>query len=179
MLRELEMVNTRYEENLGSPLRAVKEDVEREWKGRVEALEEKAKERDEYVRECEKGLEKEKQAKNKLIEQNQALIAFVEQIDSHISQRKSTTTNNLRPTNSFLTSFKPTLSPLAEKIVNSPFRPNMDSPSPMKLQLRAQPSLLDQMPEDGLEDADASFGPMCGTRVVLPLGEDKENVMTQ
>lgn len=61
MLRELEMVNARYEENLGSPLRAVKEDVEKEWKGRVEALEKKAKEKDEYVRECEKALEKEKQ----------------------------------------------------------------------------------------------------------------------
>ncbi|KDQ21013.1 hypothetical protein BOTBODRAFT_41005 [Botryobasidium botryosum FD-172 SS1] len=176
MLRELEMVNTRYEENLGSPLRAVKEDVEKEWKGRVEALEEEARERDEYVRECEKGLEKEKQAKNKLIEQNQALIAFVEQIDSHISQRKSTVTNTLRPTNSFLSSFKPTLSPLAEKIINSPYRSNLDSPSPMKLQLRPQPSLLDQTPEDGLEDPDASFGPMYGNRSVLSLEEDKENI---
>jgi centromeric protein E len=54
-------VTQRYEENLGEPLRAVKEDVEKEWSGKVEALQERLRMQDSYVQECERALEKERQ----------------------------------------------------------------------------------------------------------------------
>lgn len=60
-IKELEFVTKRYEENLGEPLRAVKEDVEKEWLNKVEALEEKLRMQDSYVQECERALEKERQ----------------------------------------------------------------------------------------------------------------------
>lgn len=39
----------------------MKEDVEREWIGKVEVLEEKLRMQDSYVQECERALEKERQ----------------------------------------------------------------------------------------------------------------------
>lgn len=60
-VKELEFVTQRYEENLGEPLRAVKEDVEKEWAGKLEALEEKLRMQASYTQECERALEKERQ----------------------------------------------------------------------------------------------------------------------
>lgn len=59
-IRELEMVVKGYEDNLGAPLRAVREDVEREWSGRLAAEEAKRKETDEWATELTRALEKEK-----------------------------------------------------------------------------------------------------------------------
>ena len=59
-IRELEMVVKGYEDNLGAPLRAVREDVEREWSGRLAAEEAKRKEADEWATELARALEKEK-----------------------------------------------------------------------------------------------------------------------
>lgn len=59
-IRELEIVVRGYEENLGEPLRKVKEDVEKEW---VEKVEEERKERErseKWAEELVKALEKEK-----------------------------------------------------------------------------------------------------------------------
>lgn len=71
-----------YEDNLGEPLRKVKEDVEKEWADKVahEAAlrEEKAVWADELV----KQLEREKKARLKLEEERQALAAFVQKFDS-------------------------------------------------------------------------------------------------
>ena len=57
-IRELEIVVKGYEDTLGEPLRKVKEDVEREWAGRLERegrlREEKAAWADELVRQLEK-----------------------------------------------------------------------------------------------------------------------------
>ena len=59
-IRELEIVVRGYEENLGEPLRKVKEDVEKEWIEKVEE-EKKARERSEkWAEELVKALEKEK-----------------------------------------------------------------------------------------------------------------------
>lgn len=41
----------------------MKEDVEKEWIGRVEALEETVRLRDAYIQECEKALEKERKVR--------------------------------------------------------------------------------------------------------------------
>jgi centromeric protein E len=59
--RELNLVVQGYEANLGEPLRAVKEDVEKEWKAKVEALEQELENEKEWVKEVVKELEKEKQ----------------------------------------------------------------------------------------------------------------------
>jgi centromeric protein E len=59
-IRELEMVVKGYEDNLGAPLRAVREDVEREWSGRLAAEEGKRKEAEEWATELARALEKEK-----------------------------------------------------------------------------------------------------------------------
>lgn len=54
------MVVKGYEDNLGAPLRAVREDVEREWSGRLAAEEAKRKEADEWATELTRALDKEK-----------------------------------------------------------------------------------------------------------------------
>lgn len=54
------MVVKGYEDNLGAPLRAVREDVEREWSGRLVAEEVKRKEADEWAAELTRALDKEK-----------------------------------------------------------------------------------------------------------------------
>jgi centromeric protein E len=59
-IRELEMVVKGYEDNLSLPLRAVREDVEREWGARVAAEEMKCKETDVWATELALTLEKEK-----------------------------------------------------------------------------------------------------------------------
>jgi centromeric protein E len=59
--RELTFAVQGYEENLGEPLRAVKEDVEKEWRGKVESLEQELDGSRAWVIEVLKELEKEKQ----------------------------------------------------------------------------------------------------------------------
>lgn len=60
-IRELEIVVRGYEENLGEPLRAVKEDVEKEWIGRVEKEMKMKQEKEAWAAELMKQLEKENQ----------------------------------------------------------------------------------------------------------------------
>lgn len=81
-IRELEIVVKGYEDNLGEPLRAVREDVEREW---IEKLEKEVKRREEkeaWSDELVKQLDKEKKMRIKLEEERQALAAFVKKFDS-------------------------------------------------------------------------------------------------
>jgi len=59
-IRELEIVVRGYEDNLGEPLRAVKEDVEKEWADKVEAEVRKREEQERWAAELVRQLEKEK-----------------------------------------------------------------------------------------------------------------------
>ncbi|KAI0088303.1 P-loop containing nucleoside triphosphate hydrolase protein [Irpex rosettiformis] len=81
-IQELEIVVKGYEDNLGEPLRKVKEDVEKEWSEKVEneakLREEKVAWADELVRQ----LEKERRIRLKLEEERRALAAFVQKFDS-------------------------------------------------------------------------------------------------
>ena len=61
------MVVKGYEDNLGAPLRAVREDVEREWSGRLAAVEAKRKEADEWATELTRALEKEKKVSARVL----------------------------------------------------------------------------------------------------------------
>ena len=54
------MVVKGYEDNLGAPLRAVREDVEREWSRRLATEEARRKEAEEWATELTRALEKEK-----------------------------------------------------------------------------------------------------------------------
>ena len=62
-IRELEIAIRGYEDNLGEPLRAVREDVEKEWVGKVEEEVKKRKESEQWAAEVVKQLEKEKQVR--------------------------------------------------------------------------------------------------------------------
>jgi len=62
-IRELEIAVGGYEDNLGEPLRAVREDVEKEWVGKVEDEVKKRKESEQWAAEVVKQLEKEKQVR--------------------------------------------------------------------------------------------------------------------
>jgi hypothetical protein len=59
-IRELEIVVRGYEDNLGEPLRAVREDVEKEWEVKVEAERKLRLEKEAWANELVRQLEKEK-----------------------------------------------------------------------------------------------------------------------
>ena len=59
-IRELEIVVRGYEDNLGEPLRAVREDVEKEWKVKLDDEIQKREEKERWAGELVKQLEKEK-----------------------------------------------------------------------------------------------------------------------
>ncbi|KAK0457604.1 P-loop containing nucleoside triphosphate hydrolase protein [Desarmillaria tabescens] len=81
-IKELEMVVKGYESNLGEPLRAVREDVEREWQVKVDDETRKREEKERWADELVKQLEKEKQTRIKLEDQARALTAFVTKLDA-------------------------------------------------------------------------------------------------
>jgi len=62
-IRELEIVVRGYEENLGEPLRKVKEDVEKEWADRLEDEQKKTAKSEKWAEELVKALEKEKKVR--------------------------------------------------------------------------------------------------------------------
>ncbi|KAF9012770.1 P-loop containing nucleoside triphosphate hydrolase protein [Cyathus striatus] len=80
-IRELEIVVRGYEENLGEPLRKIKEDVEREWKEKFDE-EVRKKEKERLAEEVVKQLEKESRARKQLEEERRALAAFVSKFDA-------------------------------------------------------------------------------------------------
>ena len=66
-IRELEIAIRGYEDNLGEPLRAVREDVEKEWIGKVEDEVKKKKASERWAAEVVKQLEREKQVRRWLL----------------------------------------------------------------------------------------------------------------
>ncbi|KAF5348512.1 hypothetical protein D9756_009565 [Leucocoprinus leucothites] len=166
-IKELEIVVKGYEENLGEPLRAVKEDVEKEWKDKLEAEAKKREEKERWADELVMQLEKEKNMRTKLEDERRALAAFVSKFDSLGLGLGSPTPTKLRP---------PIPSPggaaliFAEKQQNKPFpsastklesalggKEVVESPARLST-FPTQPSLLDQvMPEEQWDDNDADF----------------------
>ncbi|KAG2749244.1 kinesin-domain-containing protein [Suillus brevipes Sb2] len=151
-IRELEIVVRGYEENLGEPLRAVREDVEKEWVGKLEEEVKKREEKEAWAAELVRQLDKEKKLRIKLEEERRALASFVSKFDS-LGLGCSALPSKLKPA-------KPTpggasaafaerqqsraanMAPaIFEDVECSPVRVDFSS-------LKAQPSLLDQMPEE-------------------------------
>ncbi|KAJ7761484.1 kinesin-like protein [Mycena maculata] len=81
-IRELEIVVRGYEENLGEPLRAVREDVEKEWQGKLDAERRVVEEKEAWAAELVRQLEKEKKMRMQLEEERRALAAFVSKFDA-------------------------------------------------------------------------------------------------
>ncbi|KAG9006421.1 Kinesin-like protein kip2 [Tulasnella sp. 427] len=197
-VKELEIVTRGYEDNLGAPLRQVKEDVEKEWKPRLEALEDTLKDKSSYIEELEMALEREKQIRTKVEQEKLALVGFVKEIDCHISSARP---GLLTPSNSAsnLNPFRSTLTPLSEIQRSSSPRSRLPTPgkkpqaSPLadaavlsRSQSRLQAANL--LEEDEVEvmvgnlslaDTDASFTtdvPASPTRRSRATTKDKENV---
>ncbi|KAI0720566.1 kinesin-domain-containing protein [Cerioporus squamosus] len=81
-IRELEIVVKGYEDNLGEPLRAVREDVEKEWSAKLEQEVKLREEKEAWADELVKQLDKERRMRMKLEDERQALAAFVKKFDS-------------------------------------------------------------------------------------------------
>ncbi|KAI9508421.1 kinesin-domain-containing protein [Russula earlei] len=139
-VRELEMVIKGYDDNLGAPLRAVREDVEREWSGRLAVEEAKRKEADEWATELARALEKEKKARQQLEDERRALAAFVTRFDSLTSSTSATSLASLSNT----PPARASKMPLARlpPIVESPVRIDLGG-------LRVEPSLLEEQWDGG------------------------------
>ncbi|KAI5981227.1 kinesin motor domain-containing protein [Pisolithus orientalis] len=186
-IRELEIVVRGYEDNLGEPLRQVKEDVEREWGERLQAEVQKREEKEAWATELVRQLEKEKRARTKLEEERRALAAFVSKFDSLGLGAGSNLSSKLKPA-------KPT--PGGATIAFVERQQNRHSmnlntttileESPMRMDVKNQPRLLDQTPEEDwsiVEDAsfevEASKLKVGGKRAESPLKEvfgRKENI---
>lgn len=150
-IRELEIVVCGYEDNLGEPLRQVREDVEREWEGRLAAEVKRREEKEVWANELVKQLEKERKVRIKLEEERRALAAFVGKFDalglgggsmlppSSVSGPGSVSTSaplGLGRAKSYLSKIgSGGLEVVAEE-------------SPMRIDVKNQPSLLDQTPEE-------------------------------
>ena len=68
MIRELEIIVRGYEENLGEPLRKVKEDVEKEWSENLDEEIKKSEQSERWVEEVVKALEKEKKVSSPFLQ---------------------------------------------------------------------------------------------------------------
>ncbi|KAF8476726.1 kinesin-domain-containing protein [Russula ochroleuca] len=175
-IRELEMVVKGYEDNLGAPLRAVREDVEREWSGRLAAEEAKRKEAEEWATELTRALEKEKKARQQLEDERRALAAFVTKFDS-LTAGLSSSLSDLSNTPPPARVSKLSVARLPP-IVESPLRMDLGG-------LRAEPSLLEEQWDGGLDDEsfDAETRAMFASspkRAQIPAGKGvlggKENM---
>ncbi|KAG1901392.1 P-loop containing nucleoside triphosphate hydrolase protein [Suillus fuscotomentosus] len=152
-IRELEIVVCGYEDNLGEPLRAVREDVEKEWVGKLEEEVKKREEKEAWAAELVRQLDKEKKLRIKLEEERRALASFVSKFDSLGLGFSSALPSKLKPAKptpggasaTFAERQQSRAANVAPAIIEdaecSPARVDFSS-------LRAQPSLLDQMPEE-------------------------------
>lgn len=177
-IRELEIVVRGYEDNLGEPLRAVKEDVEKEWSVKLEAEIKLRREKEAWAEQLVLQLEKEKQVlpvylslvkyllptlqtRLKLEEERQALTAFVSRFDtlgvSQVPARLRQPPRMPSGASAYSQRRKRSYSFGLAAV------PEQNSPSPVKFiseKFKEQISLLDQQPDDvldALEAADASF----------------------
>ncbi|KAG9308915.1 P-loop containing nucleoside triphosphate hydrolase protein [Chiua virens] len=150
-IRELEIVVRGYENNLGEPLRQVREDVEREWEGKFAAEVKRREEKEAWANELVKQLEKEKKMRTKLEEERRALAAFVSKFDA-----LGMGGGSVLPTPSVSGSVSASASSGWGKAKSYLSRIGSgglgivaeEMESPMRLDLKNQPSLLDQTPEE-------------------------------
>ncbi|KAF8634129.1 hypothetical protein AX15_001061 [Amanita polypyramis BW_CC] len=166
-IRELEIVIGGYEDNLGEPLRKVKEDVEKEWIDKVEEETKRREEKERWAEEVVKQLDRERRVRKKLEDERRALAAFVSKFDSLglglTLPASATSSGTLRTPKSATVSAK--TSPFTDrKKRQQPDKENDKStsnnetemasePSPIKMEWRGQQQIMmEQMPEDAWYD---------------------------
>ena len=81
MIQQLEIIVKGHEENLSEPLRAIKEDVEKEWILKLEGETKMKEEKEAWANKLARELEKEKRLRVKLEEEQCTLAAFVSKSD--------------------------------------------------------------------------------------------------
>ncbi|KAF9565092.1 kinesin-like protein [Agrocybe pediades] len=151
-IRELEIVVRGYEDNLGEPLRKVKEDVEKEWADKLEEEQRKTEKSEKWAEGLVKALEKEKKARQTLEEERRALAAFVSKFDSlglGLSIPQPAPSLPTPTPGGAMTSYRRRKSSTVGSLLTEEFTGDSDC-SPMRLdRARAEPSLFDQpLPED-------------------------------
>ncbi len=159
-IRELEIVVRGYEDNLGEPLRKVKEDVENEWTGKLEEESNKREEQERWAEELVRQLDRERKVRKKLEDERRALAAFVSKFDSlglGLTLPPSSSGSLRTPTKSGIVSAK--TSPFADRKKRLPLdgKENTSSSeiemsvdlSPMKMDWKGQQQLMmEQLPEE-------------------------------
>ncbi|KAI9568450.1 P-loop containing nucleoside triphosphate hydrolase protein [Boletus coccyginus] len=180
-IRELEIVVRGYEDNLGEPLRQVREDVEREWETRLAAEVKRREEKEVWATELVRQLEKEKKLRVKLEEERRALAAFVGKFDAlglgagsllapsslSVSGSASASMGSGRARSYLSKIGSGGLGVVAE-----------ETESPMRIDLKNQPSLLDQTPEEEWSlMEDVSFEMEVSGKGKLVSGKRAESVL--
>ncbi|KAF9458828.1 kinesin-domain-containing protein [Collybia nuda] len=164
-IRELEIVVRGYEENLGEPLRAVREDVEKEWKEKLEVEVKKREEKERWAEELVKQLEKEKKMRVTLEEERRALAAFVSKFDSlglgltlpnaTVSKLKPPMPTPGRASIAYAErrAMRASLGPVSSEKLTGPEGEAPASPTRLDLKFKgSNPILLEQMPEESWSD---------------------------
>ncbi|KAF8877088.1 P-loop containing nucleoside triphosphate hydrolase protein [Infundibulicybe gibba] len=158
-IRELEIAVRGYEDNLGEPLRAVREDVEREWVEKVEAERRKREEGERWVLEVGKELEKEKKMRHKLEDERRALAAFVSKFDALGLGLSAPAPPAMPSPGGAARAFQQRREEQEQKQIKQlKLQEAQTESSPLRMggSVAAQPLLLEQMPEEG-EWGDVSF----------------------
>ncbi|TFK52657.1 kinesin-domain-containing protein [Heliocybe sulcata] len=148
-IRELEIIVAGYEDHLGEPLRAVREDVEREWEVKLEKEAKLRREKEVWAEELVKQLEKERKMRNKLEEQGRVLAAFVNKFDA-LGLGSDAPHTPPRSKNTYEVFAERQKTKLGSFASSDDFSSNAVD-SPMRLQLshiKGHPNLLEQMPEE-------------------------------
>ncbi|GLB38799.1 putative TRAFAC class myosin-kinesin ATPase superfamily, kinesin family protein [Lyophyllum shimeji] len=182
-IKELEIVVRGYEDNLGEPLRQVREDVEKEWQVKLDEEIKKREEKERWADELVKRLEKEKKMRMTLEEERRALAAFVTKFDSLGLGGSPAATPKLRPP---MLTAGGAAAAYAERraglglasndstntlpsVIESPIRIDMTGNGMSKLKSH-HPLMLEEMPEE--EWADVSFEMHDGASEVPPEKRD-------
>ena len=127
----------------------MKEDVEREWGARLQAEIRQREEKEAWTAELVRQLEKEKRMRTKLEEERRALAAFVSKFDALGLGGGSNLASKLKPP-------KPTIggatAAFAERqqnrVANLVSISSIKEESPIRIDIKNQPSLLEQTPEE-------------------------------
>ncbi|KAJ7069716.1 P-loop containing nucleoside triphosphate hydrolase protein [Mycena amicta] len=177
-IRELESVVRGYEENAG-PAR----DVEAEWERKLNAEKQLVKEKEAWAAELVRQLEKERKMRIQLEDERKALAAFVSKFDSLGLGLLSASSSPVKVMPSPGGASAAYASRKEHRLAMQPQNAGTPDASPIRMSLdlsmtaKIQPSLLEQMPEEGVEEwGDVSFEANWSKNGTPTRGLGKENL---
>ncbi|KZO97209.1 kinesin-domain-containing protein [Calocera viscosa TUFC12733] len=182
-IREMSLAARSGEETPAEAAIVVDETAEKEWTARLRQMEATIAEKDAYAAECAKALQAEKQLRIKLEEANNAMHAFVRDIDLYITG-KTAESRIGKPRSSGMGALAALDTNKTGDLHRSSSEQDLDKKaSPILKRIRGQPSLLEQMPEE-LEllmnqDDDFDIVPAVkgGQKLLKSSTADKENTV--